>query len=87
MHHKNATEEIAVFSLVVRAADMILEGLGFESRLGYHFSWILSSFSDSWHYPCSVENVQGMKTPNEMGWVNKELESPVGRKQSAAMCC
>ena len=35
----------------VRAADMISEGPGFESRLGHHFSMVLPSLSDSWHYP------------------------------------
>ena len=92
VHHKNGQEEISVPSLtqssssVVREADIISEGPGFESWLGHHFSMVLSSLSDSWHYPCSVENVQEMAAPSEMCWANEELESPVGKKQSAARC-
>ena len=65
---------------MVRAADMLLEGPRFESQLGHPFSMVLSSLSDSWHYPCSVENVQEMAAPSEMCWANEELESLVGKK-------
>ena len=79
MHHKNVYEEILVSSLtqsnssVVRAAEMILEGPGIESRMGHHFSMVLSSLSDSWHYSCSVENVQEIAAPSEMCWANEEF--------------
>ena len=65
---------------MVRAADMLSEGPGFESRLGHHFSMVLSSLPDSWHYPCSVKNVKEMAAPSEMCWANEELESPVRKK-------
>ena len=55
-----------------------------QTRLGHHFSMVLSSVLDSFNYPCSVENVQEMAAPSEMCWANEELESPVGKKQSAA---
>ena len=55
--------------------DVMSEGPGFESRLGHHFSMVLSSFSGSRHYPCSVENVKEMAAPGEMCWANEELES------------
>ena len=67
-------------SSVVRAADMILAGPRIESWLGHHFSMVLLSLSDSWHYPYSVENVIEMAAPSEMCWANEELESPVGKK-------
>ena len=51
---------------MVRAADMILEGARFEYMLGHRFSIFLSSLSDSWHYPCNVENVQKKAAPSEM---------------------
>ena len=58
----------------------------FKSQLGHHFSMILLSLSDSWQYPCTVQNVQEMATPSEMCWAKEELESPVRKKQSAATC-
>ena len=64
---------------MVRAADMLSEGPGFQSRLGHHFSMVLSSLSGSRHYPCSVENVKEVAAPSEMCWTNEELESPVGK--------
>ena len=41
---------------------------------------VMSSSSDSWHYPCSFENVQEMAAPSEMCWANEELESSVGNQ-------
>ena len=73
-------------SPVVREADMILEGPRFKYQLGHHFSMVLSFLWGSRHYPCSVENVKEMAAPSKMCWANGELESPVGKKQSAAMC-
>ena len=57
---------------------MLSEGPGFESRLGHHFSMVLSSLSGSRHYPCSAENVKEMAAHSEMCWANEELEFPVG---------
>ena len=51
---------------------MLSEGPGFESQLGHQFSMVLSSLSDSWHYPCSVENVKEMAAPSEMCCANEE---------------
>ena len=48
-------------------------------------SMVLSSLSDSWHYPCSVENVQEMAAPSEMCWANEELKSPVGKKAKSSI--
>ena len=69
---------------MVRVGDMIMEGPGFQSWLGHHISMFLSSLSGSRHYPCSVENVQEMVAPSEIGWANEEFESPVGKKGSVA---
>ena len=65
---------------MVRAADMLLEAPGFKSRLGHYFSMVLSSLSDSWHYPCSVRNVQEIAAPSDICWANEELEYPVEKK-------
>ena len=70
---------------MVEAACMITEGPGLESRLGHNFSMVPSSLSDSWHHPCSDENVKEIAAPGEMCWANEELESPVGKQQIAAM--
>ena len=70
---------------MVRAAYMILEGPMFQSWLGHHFSMVLSSLSDSWYYPCSVESVKEMAAPSEMCWANKELKSPVEEKAGAVV--
>ena len=64
-----------------RASDMLSEGPGFESRLGHHFSMVLSSLSDSLHYSCSVGDVREMAAPSEMCWSNEKLESSVGKKE------
>ena len=53
---------------------MISEGPRFKSQLGHHFSMVLSSLSDSWHYPFIVKNVKEMAAPSEMCWANEELE-------------
>ena len=50
---------------MVRAADMLLEGPRLESRLGRHFSTVLSSLLDCWHYIRRVVNVQEMATSSE----------------------
>ena len=49
-----------------RASAAIVEGPGFKSRLGHHYSMVLSSLSGSWHYPCSVKNVQEMAAPSKI---------------------
>ena len=36
--------------------------------------------------PCNVQNLQEMTAPSEICWANEELESLVGKKQSAAVC-
>ena len=60
---------------------MLLEGPGFESRLGHHFSMVLSSLSGSWHYPCSVKNVQEMTAPSEMCQPMRSWNLQLGKKQ------
>ena len=66
---------------MVTAADMIWEGPGFKTRLGHHFSMVLSSLSDSLHYPCSVEIVREKAAGSEICWANEELESPFDKSE------
>ena len=57
---------------MVRAADMLSEGPRFKSRLGHHFSMVLSSVRFPGISPCSVQNLQDMAAPNEMCSMRKK---------------